>query len=139
MPFIFNSGLPVMNTGVTLAVPKQFYCQSRTCQPRWSKSGQANAYELKPETPQPHSVQLKSFNFGNSTSDDEKGIVERMGPIYHVSTPPLEQEVEAPLLGPLLHPHYPEMCAVADCDFLPFEGNVSFFFFLLPNDYILII
>ena len=116
MPFLFNSGLPVMNSAVTVAVPKQFYCQSRTCQPHWSKPGQANAYEFEPETPHSASVQFKSFNFGNSTSDDEKGIVEKVGDFrtHHVE------------------PNYREMCAVVDCDFLPLERNVSFSFFFFP-------
>ena len=119
MPFLFNSGLPVMNTAVTVAVPHQFYCQSRTCQPSWSKPGQANAYEMETGTPHSAPVQFRSFNFGNSTSDDEKGIVERVG---HWKTH--------------AEPDYRKMCAVVDCDFLPLEGNegnVSVFVFLLSS------
>ena len=102
-------GLPMMNTAVTAQMPKQFYCQSRDCHPRWSKTGQANAYwkQLKkPATTGP--VHLRSFNL--------KKPVQKLGLME----------------GTRDHDdhHCDEMCHVVDCDFLP--EKVSSFFIFFP-------
>ena len=96
----------MMNSSVTVGLPKRFACQRRDCQPRWSKAGQANAYNR---------TWLRNIAVRNSSYEEDGYIL-------------LEPEV-APIKPPI---DYSPMCRVVDCEFQPLETLVSSSFFFVP-------
>ena len=98
----FYSGLPMMNSSVTVGLPKRFACQRRDCQPRWSKAGQANAYNR---------TWLRNIAIRNSSYEEDGYTL-------------LKPEV-APIKPPI---DYSPMCRVVDCEFQPLKTLVSFLF-----------
>ena len=100
----------MMNSAVTVGMPKRFFCQSRDCQPRWSKPGQPNAYSWKNQTEKSPSEETES-----GQSED----------VFDLLLPPNVGEMEAPV-------DYSKFCNAVDCEFRPLGKTVSSSFYFFP-------